>query len=92
MASHSFGLSTEFGSGSEERIHPPKNVLLAHHTSHALRARCASQRDRFSLSISSYPLVIPNEVRDRRIWWKITQNKLDVVRRCEVPRRLRGSG
>jgi hypothetical protein len=25
------------------------------------------------------------------IWWKITQDKRDAVRRCEVPRRLRGS-
>lgn len=27
-----------------------------------------------------------------RVCWQITLNKRDVIRSCEVPRRLRGSG
>ena len=32
----SHGSSRKFRSGSQKRIDPPKNVLLAHHASHAL--------------------------------------------------------
>src|SRR5436309_4887600 len=38
-ASHSLRSSSEFRSGFEERIHPPKDVLVTHYAPHALHAR-----------------------------------------------------